>query len=185
MKGRKKQINEWAEDRVAREMAEALRKMGHSVETEESDWSSGQLAKIKVNGGQTVAVIEDTDLNIRILKSGSRETVEDIKRASEQIPSGQEQRIRVKEGTTMKEQKLRKIIREEILQEYGTDADTGRATTASEGGPGTEWFYMARMISDLARNRREVQDIGRKEVGGETVHEFAVQNEVFQIRKVR
>jgi len=88
----------------------------------------------------------------------------------------------------MEEQKLRRVVREEIkgvLQEYGTDADPGQATAASGGGPGTDWFYIARLMSDLDQNRREIKDIGQKEVGGETVHEFAMQDKVFQIRKVR
>lgn len=88
----------------------------------------------------------------------------------------------------MKEQKLRRLIREEIkgvLQEYGTDADPGRATAAEPGGPGTDWFYISRLMSDLSRERREIKDIGQKKIGGETVHEFAANDKVFQIRKVR
>lgn len=88
----------------------------------------------------------------------------------------------------MEEQKLRRVIREEIkgvLQEYGTDADPGRATAASGGGPGTEWYYIARLMNDLDRERREIKDIGQKEIGGETVHEFAANDVVFQIRKVQ
>lgn len=88
----------------------------------------------------------------------------------------------------MKESQLREIIREEIkrtLHEYGTDADPGRATAASGGGPGSEWFYIARLMSDLDRERREIKDIGQKEIGGETVHEFAANDVVFQIRKVQ
>lgn len=88
----------------------------------------------------------------------------------------------------MKEQKLREIIRKEIkrsLHEYGTDADPGRASAASGGGPGTEWFYIARLMNDLDQSRREIKDIGQKEIGGETVHEFAANDVVFQIRKVQ
>lgn len=85
---------------------------------------------------------------------------------------------------SLTESQLRSIIREEIVREYGTDADPGRAA-ASSRGPGTEWFQVARLVSDLDRERREVKDIGRKEIGGETVHEFALSDRVFQIRKVQ
>ena len=83
------------------------------------------------------------------------------------------------------ESKLRSIVREEIIREYGTDADPGRATAASPGGPGTDWFQVARLVSDIARERREVKDVGQKEVGGETVHEFALSDRVYQIRRVQ
>jgi len=83
---------------------------------------------------------------------------------------------------------VRKAIRKEIrtvLSEYGTEADPGRATAASPGGPGTDWFYIARLISDVARSRREVEDLGKREAGGQTVHEFSVQGTKFQIKKSR
>lgn len=93
-----------------------------------------------------------------------------------------------KEDEDQNMDEVRKAIRKEIrnvLSEYGTEADPGRATAASPGGPGTDWFYIARLISDVARSRREIEDIGKREVGGETVHEFSVQGTKFQIKKSR
>ena len=80
---------------------------------------------------------------------------------------------------------IRKEIRTVLSETLGTEADPGRATAATPGGPGTDWFYIARMVSDVARSRREVEDIGKREAGGETVHEFSVQGTKFQIKKSR
>lgn len=71
----------------------------------------------------------------------------------------------------MKESELRQIIREEIKQTLGEESDS-------------EWFQVARLMSDLARERREVKDVGQKQIGGETVHEIAINDRVYQIRKV-
>ena len=81
--------------------------------------------------------------------------------------------------------KIRKEIRNVLSEKLGTEIDPGRATAASPGGPGTDWFYIARLVSDMARSRREVEDIGKREAAGETVHEFSVQGTKFQIKKSR
>ena len=87
----------------------------------------------------------------------------------------------------MKEQKLREAIRKQIreeLQEYGTDSDPRKATAAS-GGSSTEWFQVARLFSDMAREYPEVKDVGQKQIGGETVHEIAINDRVYQLRKLQ
>lgn len=85
----------------------------------------------------------------------------------------------------MKEQKLRQIVREEISRVITEDYAGDPGTAASSGGPGTEWFQVARLFSDVARDYPEVKDIGQKQIGGETVHEIAINDRVYQIRLLR
>lgn len=71
--------------------------------------------------------------------------------------------------------KLRKLIRREVrevLNEQEKDYDI-------------PWDRVMDIIYDAARNYPDVEDIGQKEIDGDTVHEFAVNNIVFQVKRLK
>lgn len=75
------------------------------------------------------------------------------------------------------EDKIRKLIREEvrnILHEQDGEWDFD-----------TPWRRVMDIVADASIEYSDVEDIGKKIVDGEEVHEFAINNIIFQIKRLK
>jgi len=135
-----------------------LRVQGHQVKIEPLEDPRGVSRRVRVH-------VFDTAGGRGGPKLGSRDVTKSGKEIADAIIGILNRRV--------SESQLRQIVREGIKKEM------------DESQGDSDWFYISRLLYDLDQNRREIKNIGQKEVGGETVHEFALNDKVFEIRKVQ